>query len=789
MGWGVFIAYVVVLIAAAVATYYIYRPSSAGMTPEDMAPNSIDAFNVTLAQEGTVVPMIFGILRINTNLLWYGNLIVEGIYEEIDTDHGDKWVLKGYTYYLSLHHAIGIGILNLKAMYFDDKAMTIDAAPSNPYSYTSTWISRVVSFPNHNMPPTTIYHNPGCSTASPTYTSTASSPAMKPVSHLWMPSIWVGENVSNAPTFHLIVDKYFPSSHPLSFPRHSVYGSNPASVVYEILLAAGNTADDIDEVTFEAAAQAFDFRDYYISLTLSSQDEWRSHLVKILSNCVDATLRKNWASGKYELLAHDNYVDTNYGFTEQDFVEFSFTRPGWDETYNDLRANYTDRTKDYTRRTIRAYNSASIQMLGYARQRTVDLTPFNDVTIASKRLWELLKRLSYPTAILKFKTGLWGARAPGPGELVGINHNEYGLTGTSFRVLDKRINEDDQNYIDWICEEDINNTFTLGYQEGGSPGWVAPDYGLNVLVHQGVFEMPNSSLITTDSKTFICLAARVEQEVGFDVEYSSDGSSYTSKRIVTEWAMYGTLDETYDDETDEVDDDYGILFTPYNPDYAPSFDNLSRTQLYDYNRVAVCGNELMLFQTMTPEGEDSYRLMGVVRGFLNTPIQQHNSGAAIWLIRINTDALITVNQTDFYFKFLPQGIGGGTVDIGDATAIHVTATGIAAKPYPPYSIKAVRTGTQVVFTWLPVVKYSDGAGTLTPNENTDPTNLYEGDFYFDASAGSHDQYVDGLTLTITQTGSFTVTIKNRVNSVLSDGATISVGSADGTYIGPEITYT
>jgi len=671
-------------------------------------------------------------------------------------------------------------------MYSNDKPMTIDAAPADPTAYTTTWITRVVDLPDTIMVPTYVYHNPGCSTIAPGYD--ANSPALKPVSHLWMSQIWIGDDVANAPTYHVIVDKYFPASHPLSFPRHSTYGSNVASVIYEILLASGSTASDIDEVTFEAAAQAFDFREYYISLAITSQDEWRSHIKKIISNYVDATLRKNWTTGKYELIAHDNYIDADYGFTQQDFVEFSFTRPGWDDTFNDLRANFTDRTQEYTRRTVRAYNSASIQMLGYSRQKTIDLTAFNDITVASKRLWELLKRYSYPSATIKFKTGLYGARAPGPGELIGIIHEEYGISGSIFRIIDKRISEEDQNYIDWICEEDINNTFTLGYQQGGDPGWVPPDYEAAVLVHQAVFELPYNS-DTLDGKSFICLAAREGLEVAFEVYFSTDGVDYASNIIATEWAMYGTLDVLYDDETEEIDDDVGILFTPYNESSAPAFETISRTELYNLDRIAICGNEIMTFQTMTPEGASSYRLTGVIRGLYNTPIEEHSSSAPIWIIELTSDNIITVDQTDFYLKFLPQSISGGTVAIGDATQITVNGTGKAAKPYPPGSIKATRTGTSVQFDWLPVNRVADGSGTQTPDSNSDSNNLYEGDFYFDASVGAHDQYVSGMTLTITQSGAFTVTIKNRVNNVLSDGATISVGATDGEYIGPVITYT
>lgn len=786
MGWGAIIAYALLAISS-VAVYFLAKGQQQAQG-DDLSPNSIDAFNVTLANEGTVVPVIFGIVRVNTNLLWYGNLGTTALKEKVESRnwYGKKKTSKitvGYRYTLGLHHAIGIGVVNIKSIFFDDDEMTIDSAPADPFAYTTTSIPRVVSLVDTPLTNTYVYHNPGCSTYAPGYGS--KSNGMKPVSHLYIPSIWIGDNVANAPTFHMVVEKYFPDDHPLSFPRNTRYGSGVASVIYEVLLMSGVTADEIDTTTFEEAAQAFDYRQYYISLTLTSQDEWRSHIKKIISNYVDATLRKNWATGKYELIAHDQYVDTTYGFKEQDFVEFSFTRPGWDDTYNDLRANYTDRNKEYTRRTIRAYNSASIELLGYSRQKTIDLTAFNDPTIASQRLWELLKRYSYPTAVVKFKTGLWGARAPGPGELCGIIHSEYGLEGSAFRILDKRISEEDQNYIDWICEEDINNTFTLGYQDGGDPDWTPPDYTASPCIYQNTFEMR-----LDESYTFVCLAAREGTESSFVINYSVDGGSYTELQTCTEWSMYGTLDELYDDETDEVDDNVGILFTPYNEAYAPTYEDISRTELYNIDRVVIIGNEMMTFQTMTPEGESSYRLLGVIRGAFNTPIQQHGASAPIWITELDygdNGNMITTVPSDFYLKYLPQSISGG-IPIGDAGSIHVVGTGKGNKPFPPHRIKAVRTGDNVVFTWLPVTRISDGAGTQIPPDNSDSTNLYEGDFYFDASVGAHDQYVDGMTLTISQSGAFTVTIKNRVNNILSDGAIISVGATDGEYVGPEITY-
>lgn len=41
----------------------------------------------------------------------------------------------------------------------------------------------------------------------------------------------------------------------------------------------------------------------------------------------------------------------------------------------------------------------------------------------------------------------------------------------------------------------------------------------------------------------------------------------------------------------------------------------------------------MLFQTVVLEGSETTRLSGVVRGYMNTPVQAHASGAAIWVFR------------------------------------------------------------------------------------------------------------------------------------------------------------
>ena len=100
MGVGLIIA--AVTIGATVATT-LFAKGPRSTKGADMAPANLDAFRLTTAEEGTVIPRVFGTVRLPGNLLYYGNLSSEPEYEE--TTVGGKGgkkkkqkVLQGYHY-------------------------------------------------------------------------------------------------------------------------------------------------------------------------------------------------------------------------------------------------------------------------------------------------------------------------------------------------------------------------------------------------------------------------------------------------------------------------------------------------------------------------------------------------------------------------------------------------------------------------------------------------------------------------------------------------------------------
>jgi len=186
------------------------------------------------------------------------------------------------------------------------------------------------------------------------------------------------------------------------------------------------------------------------------------------------------------------------------------------------------------------------------------------------------------------------------GEVVEISNSDYGLSSAEFRIITKDISEVDQNYLNWRAVQMVETLFDDTYQPGGNPGWVVPDYTPAALVHQEVFELPYNPL-TLHPQAFLLLAARVHNfETGFYCLTSNTGTDYLNVGAFSGWSQYGVLDETYPADTYSIDDETGILYTPYRED--PIFSSISRTDLFSRNRYALMGSEIVRFQSVLPEG-------------------------------------------------------------------------------------------------------------------------------------------------------------------------------------------
>ena len=199
-----------------------------------MAPANLDAFRLTTAEEGTVIPRVFGTVRLPGNLLYYGNLSSEPEYEE--TTVGGKGgkkkkqkVLQGYHYRMDVWQGIGMGPLELVGVYQDDRLLTEQGGAIS--CAEQVWNNGTGAFYPAQAGP---------------YAS-----RLPGVSHVWLRQFYLGFNVSMMPTLHYVVR--FCGDIPL---EHAILsnGVNPAAIILQLLLDAGASWSSIDKPSFSAAA-------------------------------------------------------------------------------------------------------------------------------------------------------------------------------------------------------------------------------------------------------------------------------------------------------------------------------------------------------------------------------------------------------------------------------------------------------------------------------------------------------------------------------------------------------
>jgi hypothetical protein len=744
------------ILVAAIIVGGLILATLLGKGPEsaDMSPATLDSFQVTQAKEGSVIPLTFGTVRVNTNLLWYGNLRSKEVKEEVGgKGGGSEKVTVGFEYYLDIWHAICIGPnVTLLGVYIQSEARGLSALG-------------------------TYYFNDGDDPYYPTEPGPYASP-LRGVSHLFQDNYFLGLNATTVPTIHLIVKRT--SSAAISNPNLAS-GVNPAAIIYDLFRLAGATHGDFDIASFNEAAVYWAGKNYGLNISFSKQDELRTQINKVFTY-VDGAVSFTEENKIYLKAFRDTdpVVET---ITTSKFREFQFTRRSWEDVFTDFRANFIDSAQDFTERTVRVRNSAVAKLIGYDKQKTIDLTAFNDIDIASERTWELMKKLSYPEAQITCKLGMEysGLKV---GDIIEITNDDYGLLDVDFRIWEVDASQIDSNEITFRLVQSLEGLFDDNFQTGGGSQWVTPSYDPESLAYQDWFELPYNNQ-TGEAPAFLMLAARKGVEDGFQLLWSATGSDYTAQAVYTTFSQRGIVNVTYPITIAIDDGEDGIVFTPYRDD--PQFQSNSRTNLFAAMRFALINKqELVAFQTVTAINPTQFRLTGIIRGVMNTPIVSHTAGQVIWLTSFGNNVLTGLAVNDFYVKLLPT-FGGKILDAGSATQMHIIGTAKAQTPWPVSRIQVDKTGASNIVSIFPTSSLFNGAGVEAGTVQFDQwPPAFVGDIqWYTNYDGTIQTVALGLAVfTVTRAGAFTLYVRHRRSGKFSGWKSLSVGASDGTYIGP-----
>lgn len=749
-----------IMAVTAIAAYVLYKPN---IQQPKVKASGLDDFTITKATEGAPFPVVFGRVKITGNILWYGNLRVKKQKSKSGgKGGGSKSTTTGYQYYLDCWQTICIGPAKLLGVYKENKQFI--TSEINP-----TW-SGVMEGVEQGAETTSFIVNKGDGNSNFTLPLEFFSP-LPGVCTVLMRKVFCGSGTS-FPTFHFVVESNH--TYPWSNPSNGV---NAANAVWYILTTAGVKGTDIDTASFGAAASYWNSKGYGINVVIGNQGKVREKIEQIITPLGGFYFE---FGGRHYLNPADPY-GSSYGHIEDEFIKFVISRRSWEDTINDIKATFTEESKDFTERTAVVQNSASVNLLGKILTKTYDLTLFRTLGATQKRIAELIKSESYPYAEVEFTTNLKYADL-NEGMIVNLTNTKLGVGNASFRIIRKNYENIDSNEIIFNGVQVVESLFDDKWVSigTGSSTWAREVTKPVALTKTRILEIPRTFL--TDMPTILVLAAReTGYETTFHLYYTPTGEDYTLMKTFGEYSMYATLKFAYSSNTYEIDDsETGLTITPFKSDY--DIPSLSRSGLYSTNRFLIINNEIMKFQTATLNGDGTITITGIIRGVLNTTKANHSANAAVWIVE-DPECTFTPSSGVIagWYKISPANLVGGLA-LSSVSAINVPASTLALNPFAISRVNGLRSGADVSFHVYVRDMTPAGAG-ISPSTSffveSDTDVVVEWKLSTDTVWNVLPVQV--ATFSVSNAAGFTVNVRAKEFGKYTATVNLAVGTTDGNY--------
>jgi len=244
-------------------------------------------------------------------------------------------------------------------------------------------------------------------------------------------------------------------------PAHPCYqDANPAAILYEAftnkLWGRGMSPELIDIESFKTASAYFAANNIGLSFTQDTSagisdivDQVRSHCATIISwNGV--TLRCRCLLDRATEYARQVTISDDMA------REVAFARPAWPDMPNDARITFTNRANNFQTEIAHVQDMAAINTVGFVNTKTLQLLGFSNRSTAEAQAKRILGEMSYPRATLTCKLNNWQSQLE-PGDLIRFvwNHWTDGTASVWFRVLEIDDSQQAADGIKITCLEDL----------------------------------------------------------------------------------------------------------------------------------------------------------------------------------------------------------------------------------------------------------------------------------------------------------------------------------------------
>lgn len=598
--------------------------------------NKIDAFQSTVCEFGTPVPLLYGTCKISPNLICYQDFTTKE--KRVTQKSGkSKSTTITYLYYVYTELALGEGVIGgVRKVWVGDTAYN---GLSSLNSNSSNEGSGLALNCGDNDKPTT-------------YMSTNHADIATGYSNLayLYGKIFLGEDNASMPSFSFEV-------------RGTLLNSgdgtdvNPAYVIRDILENIG-LGEYVDSASFKNYADYCANADLLISSyndAFSSQKKAQEVIAELLEL---TNTYMFWSVDRFKFVSRDDVsrggwqpnTEVIYDIDADELICQSgapvvFKRKDSTEIYNYVTVNFLNRANDYEEESVSFQDVASIKAYG------VRSVSYDAKWLHTKE--RALKYAQMKTRLAQTECNQYTLKLPWkycrlePGDLIRITDEAIGIAGQVAMVSEVAEGKDGLitvtalqrapgNYSE--AKYKVDNKYQ--YQDFNvEPGSTA----------KPLFIIPPSDLVASSSgcELWIALHGASESWGGCDIYTSTKDGDYSYSGTQGVSSIYGRITSGLPADGDTVNVELSN---------ARTVELLTGSEQDAENGATLIwiNGECMSYSLATLTGKNCYKLSGLIRGQYGTKIQAHSAGDDIAVLDGNIYAVTLpkayVGKT-LYFKF------------------------------------------------------------------------------------------------------------------------------------------
>lgn len=747
--------------------------------PDAQAAGSGD-FNLPTAQEGRVIPVVYGTCKLSgPNVVWWGGLDVQAIKQTSGgfLGIGAKKVTIGYKYFCTLCLALCHGVIdelidirvgektlnfslnvNLVGGTYNVPALT----PAIPKAYVAGGQKFTLGFPAETMfggeqregglAGDIMFYFGDQVQAADARVNTAwggTGPAWRGLTYARFTG-YIGTSQYIKPWAFTV--RRCPTPASLDSLKANINGdANPAYIALDLLTNAtyglGLPTARIDLTSFQAAANTLFTEGFGMSIVLDNEASADAVLGDILRT-VDGVIFTDPATGLWTIkLARFDYVPASLTeLTADDLLEApTISRGSWSETLNEIKVSYTDRAANFTERVVQAQDTANWAVRGEAASETLTFRGISNATIALNVAARELKTHSYPLAQIRLKVNRkgWALRPGSPFRLTWQPPVGPSFSGMVCRVTSIRYGALEAGEIEIECVEDVFSVAYTAYSDGSGSGWTDPLSAPSSATAVRGEEAPYH--LVGESRYVMANATRGDTTSYRGEIWTSQSGGYVQSGELQSLTPTGLLAAPYTTRTAANDPTGFTLSSPIDLSRLVER-NTDAPGLLRGDNLAVIGNEWISWQTCVDNLDGTYTFTGILRGVLDTVPEDHAAGDRVWFVSDGSattrEAAFTADQTETFKITMRNSVGESS--LAAAAAVPVTTTSRGQKPYPPgnvilngstYETWWATTLNDLTLSWNHRNRVSQGVGGAMVKQDTGGTYTPEGTYTVEVLVG------------------------------------------------------